>query len=136
MSHPAGQEVILYQDADVVVTTGRFSVGQKMYPIRNLTSVEAAEHHTPANRSGAYLAFLLALSSGCLVNQSATPIRPLLILTVPLVALGVFLWRRAKPKAEWIVRIHTAGVQANAYTTNDKSRRDAILAALHSACAG
>lgn len=106
-----------------------------MYPIRNLTSVEAAEHHTPANRSGAYFVFLLALCSGCLVGQSTTPWRPLLILTAPLVVLGVFLWRRAKPKSSWIVRIHTAGTQQDALVTSDKPRRDAILAALHRAYA-
>ncbi len=130
-------EPCLYQDAEgVTVTKARFVVGQAMYPVRNITSVETAENHTPANRLWAMLVGLAAVGSLMQATMVEEPVRVVIFLTLPLAALTVFLWRRAKPTYQWIVRIHTAGVQKDAVVTADKDRRDQIVTALHQATAG
>ena len=131
---------MIYQDAHIIVTNTRFQAGPTMYPIRNLSSVSADEFHEhkvkPADYSVAATLILMALASACVIPRYPWA----LAIMVPLLAVGAFLGVRAKSyswtESMYFVMVNTNGAQHRAYWTADRSRRDAILSAIHQAIAG
>lgn len=135
------QEVVLYQDGYVTVTTGRFTVGGNMYPIRNITAVSATEWHQPPSRAGAVWAILAGfgfafLGLGFIALSEPDKAIALFVTAALCFGIGVLLWRSGRWAHCYIVQIATGGMQQNAVQTANKEQRDAILAALHRASSG
>lgn len=133
MYQPPSQEVVLFQDAEVLVTSGRFQVGAVMYPVRGITAVSAGYWSQPGSKAIAWmlviLAFLAVASSGA--NARGGMILGGLFLVGALVSA-----LRSTATAWHTVVVHTGGMQQTAVTTKDQQRRDAIVAALHRATSG
>lgn len=147
-------ETVLYQDQFTTVTSTRFMVGAQMYPIRGITAVSSGESHHPPRRGMAIfiglvgaacaLLALLVLVAPAPAQASAAGPAPspvggaLCIGTFGAAMLAVAAWeyRKQKWRHEYIVQIFTGGMQHNAVVTDDKARQEAILSALHRACAG
>jgi len=130
---PASQEVVLFQDSEVTVTTGRFQIGATMYPIRGITSVSSGFWNQPGSKGAAWLFAVLAL-----VTIASTGTNPTggWVLAAIFAALAVVSSVRATTTVWHTVVVHTGGMQQTAVTTKDQQRRDAIVAALHRAVTG
>lgn len=126
----------LLNEQGVLITPKRFVVQSTTYAVRNITSVDSSVMRLPANRVGALVVIFLALGAATLIPRSGSPERVVLFLVLPLAALGVWLWRRAKPRSIWEVKIHTAGVEKKAFTTEDEALHRRVVEALNRAIVG
>ncbi len=126
----------LLNEQGVLVTPKRFVVGATTYAARNITSVESAVTRYPAKRGGAWFCILITLLGMFLLPASRTPERVVIFWILPFGALATWLWRRAKARDVWEVKIHTAGVEKKAFLTEDQSLHRRVLDALNRAIVG
>jgi hypothetical protein len=127
-------EQTFYQDQHgVTVTNTRFVVGPQMYPIRGITSVSSSDKTHPPQRGFEVILAML----GLLLALFGLAGKSLGIVAVGIVMFAGAKWSAARKKwrHEHSVLIQTGGMQQAALVTEDKERRDKILAALHSATA-
>ena len=112
-------EKILYQDSGVTVTPTRFISGATTYAIRNVTSVR--EYQKTPSATAAILLILFGI-----VMLFANPFAG-----VPLVALGVYVYRQIK--TSYHVMLTTASGEASAFNSMDQKNVTKIVAALNQA---
>lgn len=110
-----------YKLGSIVVSSTRFVVGSAMYPINGITSVQTVR--IPPSRSGALLLGIIGVG----VALWNPIVGGLVILSA--IMLGV------SRKAQFIVRIATAGGQHDALTSADEDQISAVTRALHDAVA-
>lgn len=130
MTQPSPHEQVYYQDASgVLVSTSRFVVGSTMYPIRGITAVQAIL--IPPDRNVAKFVAILGLCALCLIGSAREVSVALCVL---LLAGAIYLAVHAKPTG--VVRISTAGGQADAIKSKDVAAIQQIVTALHRATMG
>jgi hypothetical protein len=129
METPGGapREVTFYQDGEVLITDRRAQIGPTMYPLAQITAVQAAE--LPPQRGAEY-------GVGCLgvaLAIALATVHPLVGLVVggAVVVLGLVLSLYAKPIR--VVRLATAGGQVDAVKDKNHDRVAKIIAALQNA---
>ncbi len=128
------EEKTLLQESGVTITTARAVLGATTYPIAQITSVSTTA--LPASKAPAVLAALLGLC--CILpgigmtnaqGERADPVW--LGIGAVLVAIAVVLWVATKDR--FAVVLSTAGLQANAVVSRDKSHVARVAVALNEA---
>ena len=122
------EEKVFHDSGAIKVTATRFMVDGGTYPIANISSVKSATK--PASR--AFAGILTVIGAFTLLGGLTAPdgARSAAI-GIILLGLGIWLWRRAKPK--YSVVLTTAGTEKQALESNDKQLIEGVIAALNDA---
>lgn len=127
-------EPTLFSDNEITVTPSRFVVGSTMYPTRNISSVTADETHTPPARGFSIFVGLLAFLVAVFAVAGQSPIAG--VFAVVMSAGAASEWRKKKASHSYSISINFMNERRQAFSTDDKARRDKVLEALYRAVSG
>jgi hypothetical protein len=121
---PAHERVLL-SEGYVSVSTSRFVVGSQTYPMANVSSVKS---FTAPAKTGFPILLLVV---GIIAGFSAFANKEALVVAIPLIALGIFLLRAAKPT--FYVALTTASGEVRPVGSKDQAYVERIITALNEA---
>ena len=116
-------ETTFFQSGDITVTNARLIVGAQTFAISGITSVQGVE--TPASHITSIAVMLL----GIILAIGGLAVSIFIFFGILIIALGVWLFFREKPKYE--VVLTTAGGEVTAYQSGDKEFMSQVIHALN-----
>lgn len=128
------QEVHLFSEQGIQVTSARFVVFQQTYPIAGITSI--SPFTIPAQRAGLILGALffgLCTLGGCglMLGDDHNPVGVIVFGLF----MGLCIWGAVSRKPMHGLMISTAGMNVRALTSQDFNQVQRVMAALNQAIA-